>query len=80
MNYRMAGIIKRISYVASILLALASMLKEELRVWLLLAACAVLIAGVVIQSVFYRCPHCGTLLPANSPLPEECPKCRTKLK
>lgn len=36
----------------------------------------ILIGGVVVRLVFYRCPHCRRLLPWRAPLDmEHCPYC-----
>lgn len=40
-----------------------------------------LIGGVVVRLVFYRCPHCHRLLPGRAPLDMDyCPYCGKRLE
>lgn len=80
MNYRIAGRVKNVCYVIAALLALASIMFETVKTSLLVAACVVMVAGIVVQSMFYRCPHCQKMLPTNSAMPSSCPYCQMKLK
>lgn len=80
MNYRLAGKVKRGCYAVAVVLAVLSIMFPAAKLPLLIAAFAAMVAGLVVQMAYYRCPHCKAALPANAPLPETCPQCRMKLK
>lgn len=80
MNYRLAEKVRAACYAVAVLLAVASIVFSGAKIPLLIAACAVMVAGIVVQSVFYRCPHCKKILPTNSAMPSRCPNCQMKLK
>ena len=70
------------SWGAGLLALAAILLKQQLgtaRIWVLVAAIVLAVAAVVIASVFYRCPHCGRLLPLGEKNLEACPYCKEKL-
>lgn len=49
------------------------------RYWLVGAATLLLVAGTFVAVKFYRCPHCGKMLPLNEKDLKNCPYCREKL-
>ena len=69
--------------VAAVILALALCLFREINgvFWLIAALSGgLLLAAGVILLRFFRCPHCGRLLPSRSGLTDFCPHCGERLQ
>ncbi len=61
--------------------AVAAMLVGGAWYWpLLIAAIVLLLAGVVLCAVRYRCPSCGAALPVRGKTPKTCPSCGSPLQ
>lgn len=80
MNLRIVKFLRSTCDVLAAVTALASMLiGGNLYLPLLLAAIALLVIGLVLSAVFYRCPVCGKPLPARGKTPRNCPSCGAPL-
>ena len=51
-----------------------------LRIAFAVVAAVVMIGGIVVNALFYRCPACKKLLPSGQSLPKNCPYCGEQLR
>ena len=82
MNYLFARKIKNFCFIAaSIFAVVAAFLPYNgLRIAFIVTAAVVLVAGIVINALYYRCPSCKKMLPTNEALPKNCPYCGEVLR
>lgn len=82
MNYLFARKIKNFCYVAASIFAVAAAFLPYtgLRIAFIVVAAVVLIAGIVVNALYYRCPNCKKMLPTNESLPKNCPYCGEQLR
>ena len=68
---------------AGFLLALVSILTDSYTSPVGYAGLAALAVGLVMNTLFSRCPHCGRFVQGISPFSEDagiCPKCKEKME
>ena len=82
MSYLFARKVKNFCYVAASIFALVAIFLpfNGLRIAFAIVAAVVMIAGIVVNALFYRCPACKKLLPTNESLPKTCPYCGEQLR
>ena len=69
--------------IAGFLLALVSIFTDNYSSPVGYAGFAALLAGLVMNNLFSRCPHCGRFVQGISPFSESagiCPKCKGKME
>lgn len=84
MDYKRANKLSNILMLAGIIVALLLYcfnVVNALFIITAVAALALVITGVMVKYMFYRCPHCHTGLPLRTfSLPEYCPYCGERLE
>jgi hypothetical protein len=83
MNYKKANGLSGIFCAVGICLSFMLLLFPDGGPGFVLTAVAALLfvaAGAAIKIMFYRCPHCGKLLPLRNAFIDYCPGCGDKLE
>lgn len=82
MSYKFARKVKNFCFIAASIFALVAIFLPYtgLRIAFAAVAAVVMIGGIVVNAMFYRCPACKKMLPTNESLPKNCPYCGEQLR
>ncbi len=77
-----ACLIKNILFAVACVMAVVSVMIKSVPVaaGLLYGAAGVLVLGVIVSVIFYRCPYCGRALAKGARTPATCPHCGEALR